>query len=234
MKIGILDDERSTAELLCEFVTEYLGKKNIRGDVRTFGDAKELLSAFDNSYDMLLLDIEMPGMNGMEAAHEIRKTNGSVVIVFVTNMTQYAIEGYEVDAADYILKPLDYFEFALKFEKAIGKIYTIRDKNISLKTDSGTAVVKISSLQYVEVLRNYLYYHTDSGELRVRGTMKNAEAELSGCDFSRINNGYLVNMRRITNINGYTVVLDGNTELIISRGRKADFMQEYLKFTGRI
>ncbi len=232
MKIGILDDEKASAELLGEFITEYLQKKNRTAEIELFGNSAELLASFDASFDILFLDIEMPGMNGIQAAHEIRKKNKDVVIVFVTNMAQYAIEGYEVAAADYVLKPLDYFEFSLKFGKVLAKLSLRREKTLTLKTDNGTAVIKPSSLQYVEVLRNYLYYHTDQGEMRVRGTMKNAENELDGCCFSRINNGYLVNMRRITKITGNIVILDGNTELLISRGRKSGFMQDYLRFTG--
>lgn len=119
MKIGILEDENVPMNTLISYLYRYMADNNMSFEVKAYSSSAAFLAEFDSSFDILLMDIEMKGLNGMEAAREIRRTNDSVVIIFITNMAKYAISGYEVHATDYILKPVSYPDFAIKFKRAM-------------------------------------------------------------------------------------------------------------------
>ena len=117
-RIGIAEDDPSFQKTISEYIERYQKEKNIDIQASFFQDGNELVFKYEPIYDVLLLDIEMPKMNGMDAAREIRKRDQRVLIIFITNMAQYAINGYEVGALDFVLKPIKYFSFSMKLEKA--------------------------------------------------------------------------------------------------------------------
>ncbi|HAV28139.1 MAG TPA: DNA-binding response regulator, partial [Lachnospiraceae bacterium] len=122
VKIAIVEDEDLYADQLNEFINKYAGESHeIIRQVR-FYDGDEIAEKYDGSYDIILMDIQMKFMDGMSAAEEIRKRDRNVIIMFITNRVDYAIRGYEVDALDYIVKPVSYFSFARKLERAISRI----------------------------------------------------------------------------------------------------------------
>lgn len=104
LHVGIVEDEAGSRRLLREMIEKYALENQKEIAVREFSDGTEIVENYRPDYDILLLDIEMPAMNGMEAAEKIRETDPEVVLVFITNMAQYAIKGYQVDALDFILK----------------------------------------------------------------------------------------------------------------------------------
>mgnify|MGYP003379117498 CR=1 FL=1 len=119
MRIAIVEDEAEQREQLRSYILQYAGETSRSFDVVTFFNALELLEDYTPQYDIILLDIEMPGLNGMEAAERLRLVDGDVVLMFVTNMAQYAINGYAVGALDFVLKPVTYGQLALKLKKAM-------------------------------------------------------------------------------------------------------------------
>ena len=115
----------------------------------------------------------MPGLNGMEAAEQIRQVDENVVLMFITNMIQYAIRGYSVGALDFVMKPVNYYTFSLKLTRAIGRIQK-KDKEILLKLQDSVKKVPVDTIRYVEIQNRMLYYYTSRGEYVVRGTIKSA------------------------------------------------------------
>ena len=133
------------------------------------------------------MDIEMPNMDGLSAARRMREIDSNVALVFVTNLARYAINGYEVSALDYILKPLDYDAFYLKMQKVLRYCQTQqqrRQQSVVIPTAGGNIHLPLSELLYVEVVSHTLIYHTLSHDYETYGTLKNVEKKLSPQVFS--------------------------------------------------
>ena len=177
------------------------------------------------------MDIQMPNMDGMSAAAELRRIDKTVSIVFITNLIQYAQKGYEVDAVAYLLKPVKYYDFALKFRKALGIYAMNEEQDITINIASGMCRVSTDKLMYVEIVRHKLLYHFVDDILEVTGVLQKAEDELKRYGFLRCNQCYLVNPKFIKSVNGMTVRV-GNDELAISRPRKSAFMTELANWYG--
>ena len=119
VKIAIVDDESTAVSLLEGCLHQYAEETGTAMQWEQFPDAEAFLKSDIHAFDIVFMDIDMPGRNGIEASRALRERNQSIVLLFVTNLAQYAIAGYEVDALDYILKPINYFSFKLKIQKAL-------------------------------------------------------------------------------------------------------------------
>lgn len=231
MKIAIVDDERKVTDLLEGYIRRFEQEHNVLVGVSVFHHPNDFLGSFSESYDLILMDIEMPGLNGIETAREIRRMDKRVVIIFITNMAQYAINGYEVEALDFVIKPLAYADFVMKLQKAMRYIARNQDKKIAINTSDGVVHIDISDLLFVEVIRHYLVFHTLNGDYTVRGVMKETEIELSSYHFVRSNHCYLVNLRHVETIRGNMVKV-GSHDLQISRNKKNEFLMEFTRYIG--
>lgn len=239
MRVAIVDDENEMTEQIYAFLEKFQREKAVymeidvyhRGDAFVQGYKKEFDDDFGYTYDLIILDVEMPGINGIETAKEIRKVDTRAIIMFITNLAEYAIHGYEVEAVDYVLKPITYDDFSMKIFKALRYIERNVKKQIILHTSEGDIPVLVSDIYYVEVVRHYLYYYTSSGKYEVRGVMKELELELQGMNFKRCNQSYLVNLAHVRAIRGNDVVV-GEDYVPISRNKKSDFMDAFAKYVG--
>ena len=223
--IAIVEDNDNDASLLESHIAQISEAEKTTFNVVRFTSAVEFLKDFKPIYSIILLDVEMPGMNGVEASTEIRKLDKTCSIIFVTNLIQYAQKGYEVDAVAYLIKPVQYFDFALKFKKALD-IYSLNEnKDFTVKSTKGECRISTNKLMYVEVIRHRLYYHMVEETLEVAGTITKAEEELKSFGFLKCNQCYLINPRFISRIHGYDITV-GNDTLLISRPRKKIFLEE--------
>lgn len=227
MKIAIVDDEKKQREQLNEYVLRYLREIGQVAECALFSSSIDFVSDYTH-YDIILLDIEMPDLNGMDAARKIRRTDTEAVIIFITRMAQYAICGYEVDALDFMVKPVSYFNLSVKFEKAFRSIP--RKKICSVISDGTTYLLDERDIFYIEGSNQHVIYHTFRGNYKVYKTLKAVESTL-GKEFSRCNNSFIVNMRYLTCINGTDAVVCGE-RLPISRGRKKLFMEDVNRYLG--
>ncbi len=231
VKIAIVEDEDLYADQLNEFINKYADESHeIIRQVR-FYDGDEIAEKYDGSYDIILMDIQMKFMDGMSAAEEIRKRDRNVIIMFITNRVDYAIRGYEVDALDYIVKPVSYFSFARKLERAISRIPDKEDVTITLNYPQGMVRLRVDDIFYAESEGHNLVYHTVQGEYRIRRKMSEAEVELVPHGFFRSNKGYLVNLKHVDGVQDGCCLIAGQ-KLLISRSRKADFMLAMMENIG--
>lgn len=198
-------------------------------ETSVFSSADELLNNRPGENDILILDIDMPGMNGMDAARAIRSTDQRVVILFITNMAQYAINGYEVDAVDYVIKPIGYYDFVMKLKKALRRMNRLQPEQLAIDSEQGLRRVAVAEILYVEVMGHYLIYHTVADQFRVRGSMKEAESFLLRHHFYRCHKSYLVNLAHVSNIQSGQVSVSGE-QLPLGRTFKDSLMSAYLRY----
>jgi len=233
MNIAIVEDERDCSDLLLGFLARFKEKaKDFSYEAEVFASGEAFLSS-PKRFSLLFLDIELTGMNGLEMARKLRKRDKDIVILFVTSLGQYAINGYEVDALDFCLKPLEYPDFEMKMGKVLRHLQREDHQKIHLHTvDNAQVVFEANDLYYVEVIKHYLIFHTREGDYRVRGTMHDLEAKFYSPCFFRTNSGYLVNMKYVTEVRGDELTLNGQTVLTISRSRKNAFLSAFASFLG--
>ncbi|MBE6135952.1 MAG: response regulator transcription factor [Erysipelotrichaceae bacterium] len=223
--IAIVEDNDNDAKLLQSFIINISEKEHTEYNVVRFHDATSFLKDYKPIYAVVLLDVEMPNMNGVEASGELRKIDKSCSIIFVTNLIQYAQKGYEVDAVAYLIKPVQYFDFSLKFKKAISLYSLNEDKDYLVKAGKGIYHISTNKLMFVEVIRHRLYYHLVDEVIEVTGTISKAEEELKDYGFLKCNQCYLVNPNYISKIEGLELTV-GSSVLLISRPRKKIFLEE--------
>lgn len=231
LHIAIAEDDPVCARQLCQFI-ETFGRESTQAfTTAVFSDGEKLVAAYNAQFDIILMDVEMPVMDGMTAAGYIRRMDPAVVIIFITNMAQYAIKGYEVDALDYVLKPISYFSFTQRLSRAISRIQARRKAYVTLPVKGGTMRLESGDLYYVESQGHQLFYHTRSGVYQASGTIQQAEQDLEGMGFFRCNKGYLVNLEHVDGIQENCARVKGDS-LLISRGRRAAFMKALADYVG--
>ncbi|RGG29655.1 DNA-binding response regulator [Ruminococcus sp. AF25-17] len=230
MKVAIVDDEQRVRDTLKEYIAQFSEESEIKLDVETFESGDLLLKNYKKIYDIIIFDIDMPGTNGMNTARKIREKDQVVTIIFITNIAQYAINGYEVDAVDYIIKPISYYDFSMKFHRTVAKAVQKEDHVILIETAEGTRRVHVSSIMYVEVLSHYLYFHTQERVYKARGSMSNIERELNAFFFQRVHRSFIINLEYVEAMDGKSVTVCGN-KIPLGRGYKDQLMQSYMKYS---
>ena len=223
INLAIVEDEDSYAQQLTEFVTRFQKESGNTFRITRFKDGDEITNGYRGQFDIILMDIEMKLMDGMTAAEEIRKLDQKVVIMFITNMTNYAIRGYQVDALDYVLKPVSYFAFSQKLDRAISRIKKSSSNIISIDMGAGVKKLDVDNIFYIESEGHNLNFYTSAGEFTIRARLADFEQQLSPYDFFRSNKGYLVNLKYVDGVENGACIIDGK-QLQISRSRKNDFM----------
>lgn len=233
LKIGILEDEKSQSDELMNFLEQYRSAHpDFQYTATVFDTAGRLLFNYANDYDLLFMDIRLPDMLGMDAARQIRKMDENVMIVFVTNLTQYAIEGYSVNAYDYILKPLLFGAFSAKLSRILKVLnHRCRGEWILVQTKQERFHIETGSILYIEVDSHDLVFHTEGREYHVWGTLAQYEEKLPAGFFSRCKACYLVNLRYVDAVCGNTVTVHG-IELAVSRNRRKDFLSDLARYKG--
>lgn len=233
IKIAIVEDEELYAKQLNEYLRQYERENGEAIEVTIYSDGDRIVDKYQSQYDIILMDIEMKFMDGMSAAEEIRKIDTEVVIIFITNMTQYAIRGYAVDALDYVLKPVSYFALSQRLNRAIGRMRKRESKMIMVNMKGGIVRLNIANIYYIESQGHTLILHTILGDYETSGTMKEMEGKLLDMNFCRGNKGYLINLQHVDGISdGCAIVKD--ERLIISRARKKEFMEALTKYWGEV
>ncbi|WP_099466845.1 LytR/AlgR family response regulator transcription factor [Konateibacter massiliensis] len=234
MRIAIVEDERSYQEQMIKYLTDFEQEYDTVIRPQVFSDGDEIVEAYENGnnqWSIIFLDIKMKNKNGIETAREIRKRDNDVVIIFITSLMQYAIKGYEVDALDFVLKPISYGQFALKMKKALNSVKKRESRFLVLFKGQRMDKVSTDDIRYIEVQNHYLHIVTKAHTYKMRGTMQEIEKELSNLPFARCSNAYLVNLKHVKQVTKDTVYL-ADTELSITRTKKAGFLQQFSDYLG--
>lgn len=231
-RIAVVEDEEQYREEVCQYIDKYQAEHKLEFSVTTYTDGQEIVDDGEHHYDIIFFDIEMAQLNGMDAAKLIRQRDADVVMVFITNMAQYAIEGYEVGALDFVLKPIDYYGFAFRLERAISRVHGRRDNlEFAITTQGGIKKLNSNDIYYVEIENRFLHYYTAEGDFAQRGTLQSAEEMFRDYHFVKCNHWYLVNLKYVTEIEDNIVCVAGS-KLEISRRNRAHFLKEVTDYIG--
>ena len=229
MRIAVVDDEAAMREQLAGFIDRFGRENGLELAVTDFPSGDAFWAEFHSDWDIILFDIDMPGMNGIETARKVRQADEDVTILFITNVAQYAINGYEVDAVDYVIKPIGYYDFALKFTKALRRAGRRGSRRLLLDTTAGQVAVEANEILYVEAKGHYLLYKTAQAEHFVRGSISEHEKSLRDYHFQRVQKSFLVNLARIENIKTAELTVGGLTVPVSKLYREA-LMKAYLRY----
>ena len=230
--INVVEDDLETAKLLASYLQQYAASKGMEIAVSLFSNAFDFLEGYGEHVDAVFLDIEMPGMTGMEAAKRLREKDSNVIIVFATNLAQFAIEGYSVNALDFILKPFSYPAMELKFDRIFSELsHKSKEATITLTRKDGVQIVAVNEICYVEVRNHSLIYHLEKKSITSWGSLSSAAKELAPHHFSLANACYLVNLRHVQGIEGNDVVVNGE-RLAISKNKRKTFLGDLALYYG--
>lgn len=232
-RIAILEDEPQAEKVLAQHLARYGKERGEDYQVVWYSSALEFEET-KQQFDLIFMDIQMPGITGMEAAQTLRMYDVETPIIFVTNLAQYAIKGYEVDALDFIVKPVTYGDFRMRMDRAMRHVRRTANQTVVINTREGVRVVPVSEIEYLEVSNHSLVYHLWSEEepLTMHGSLAKAEQELAGGPFVRISNNCLVNMNQIRSVRGMEIKTRGGDSLYLSRSRKKEAVATITSFLG--
>lgn len=233
--IASIEDNPDEESVLRAHLERYSKEKSIELDITWFSSAFEFISQ-KRSFDIILMDIDLPGVNGMEAATLLRTYDEETPLIFVTNLAQYAVKGYEVNALDFIVKPVGYNSFSVRLDKAMRILQRKKGKTIAIYTRDTLRVLSTSDIAYIEVVNHDLIYHVaENGadeRVQVRATLKSAEAELDPTSFTRISNSCIINMGYVKRIQGDALHMKNGDTLYFSRSRKKPAMEALAAYLG--
>lgn len=234
LRVAIVEDDPQVQQQLCAYLRHYSQKRGLAFKTGVFSDGLQIAAEYTPEWDILFMDIQMPVMDGMEAARRIRQTDPEVVIIFITNMAQYAMKGYEVNALDFVLKPVDEAMFQKRLEAAVSRLSHRSKQYLALRSRSGIFKLDTDAIRCIQVFQHNLQISLAGGETRTaRGTINQVETQLDPLQFSKCNSGAIVNLRYVTEIRGEDVLLDGMV-ISLSRRRRKPFLQAMADYLGGV
>lgn len=232
VSVAIVEDDPGYTKRLREYLKKYEEEYREPLQVTAYSDGDEIVENYRGQFDLILMDIEMRFMDGMAAAEQIRKQDSRVIIIFITNMAQYAIRGYAVDVLDYVLKPISYFAFSQRIRRAMGRMKKREEHYVAINTKNGVYKIPASQLYWVESQGHRLTYHTKDAQYEsTTASIGKLEKELGSANFFRCNKCYLINLRFVTGIEKDDVLL-GDKNIPVSRAKKSDLKKALVTYMG--
>ena len=232
LNICIVEDDLSNTKLLSEYVERFCKEQGISFHIDSFTDGLDFLASYRPVYILIFMDIQLPSISGMDAAHRLREIDGHVSIIFVTNLLKYAIHGYEVQAFDYIVKPIHYFDFSARMKKFLKQIFREEEPAVLLPSGGQLQRIEIRDISYVEVVGHNLRYHAVGEEYTVKGSLVSAEQRLPSEYFVKCNSGILVNLNYVQALEKDRVKVAGDW-LPVSRPKRKEFSETVARFISK-
>ena len=233
---GFCDDDLSILSELRVLLDRYRVERNADIASAAFQSPLDLLAEVERGtrFDILLLDVVMPGENGIDTAREIRRYDQNVKIIFLTSSAEFAVESYTVGAYFYQLKPIWEESFFRLLDSVLAECVKSGGQSLILRCKSGITRVGLEKLEYCEVLGRALWLHLTDGTVLESGGMDRLCDQLAGYDnFLRIHRSYLVNLDHIKSIMPKTITMDSLAELPVPRGKYAELRDLYLEYAFR-
>ena len=234
IQIAIVEDQKEDQDRLREFLDRYQQENSLTFSVDVFSNATLFLSENKKDFDILFMDIEMPGINGFDASVKLREKDTKTVLVFITNLNQYAIKGYSVNAFDYINKPINYYSFSTMLRRAISKANYDKKTEVVINSNGTTMKVDISDIKYIEVINHKLIYHLDQQDLPSWTSLSSIKDIYLKKGFAMASVSLMINLRRIYSLYQDCVTLNdtNRTKLYLSRSQRKGFAQAFSEYVS--
>lgn len=231
MNIVICDDEASIREMLTEKILLRFPNANI-----TEAENGESLLLQEVEPDILFLDIQMPGRNGMETARELRKKWKDTILIFITALEEYVFEAFDVGAFHYIVKPFTDEKFCDVIDKAVAELNRYEkskseEKYIMIDTQGSHIQIPVGEIVYAEVFNRKVMLHTIREQIEFYGKLSDLEKTL-GEDFFRSHRAYLIHFKYVIKYTATTITME-NGEVLMAKANFSDFVKKYLKYNQR-
>lgn len=228
ISVAVVEDQEKDRNEMSKALSEYQHLHNVVFEVKYFKDGLDFLGD-KNFFDMVFLDIELPYMNGIKVAKKYRENNKNSILIFVTNMGKLAIQGYEVDATDFIVKPLRVPVFLTKMEKYVSIAKSKQKKSLLLHTKSADIFVNINDIRLIEVAEHKVYFYTANQTYEVWGTLKLYVSEMPPEEFVLCNSGCMVNLKYVESIGADTITCNGKV-ISLSRAKRKNVIEAATKY----
>ena len=221
--IAICEDETYLLEELRKKAEAYLKTRHYPAEIRTFTSGEDLLKEL-RSFDLILLDLVLPGINGLETA---KRLSSKSRIIFITSYREYAVDAFEVEAVHYLLKPVTDERLYQAMDRALKQFKQEDDRTLALIKSGSTHILPIRDILYCEVFDHRVCIHTAQGNYEYSGTLDMLEGKLDG-RFFRCHRSYLINMSHVVGQEKGTALVSNGNRVLISRRKQAEFMQRLL------
>lgn len=229
--VAIIEDEEIMSKQLISYFNKYGQENNETFSYGVFTNAESFLNEYKKQYSLVLMDINLPGINGMDCVKKLREIDDTVLVIFVTNLSQFAVDGYEVKAFDFVVKPISYYNFSLKLKRALTHLSSLSNYELVVSTKERKYIININQLAYIEIRSHTMIYHTLNENITGSGTLKSLYANLKKHHFAFCNQCYLVNLAFVKGIDdGFLLIND--EKIRIASSRKKAFMQELTAYIG--
>ena len=227
MKIAICDDEKQIIIDYSKIINEYLYENNIVCTVDDFTDGNSFLQ-LANEYDLVFLDYDLPDINGMEIARNIRENDGRIMIVFLTAYAEHVYDSFEVDAFRYLLKPVS----KEKIYETLNKFLNIYNHNRKITIPTNTAHISVDADEviYIEAAKKHTKVKTTGNEYIANKAISIYQTEIANPHFFRTHRGYIVNMRYISTVEKNTITLTNGEIVLVSSKCRDEFNKSYMNY----
>ena len=233
LHIAIVDDEPSVCDFLRQGTQSVLDNASLEGNISVFNSAEAFLASSAQPFHLVLLDIQMQGMDGMACAEMLRQRDSNVVIIFITSMVQYAVQGYLVEALDYIVKPVTEAQLQLSLGRALRKLQDRQPHTVAFRAGGVITPVSVEDVLYVEAVNHSAIAHTVRGEIPCGMTLSAVENLLAPYHFHRCHAAFLINLAKVERVQANDVVVAGVT-VPVSKHRRKAMMQAITAWWGKM
>ncbi len=236
IRIAICDDDRNDSERILGYVQEYFAQHEIEVEIRTFDHPDPMIEACrEYRPHIYLLDIVMPMLTGIQAARELRWDQPDAQVIFCTSEKSYALESFDVNPINYLLKPVDKDKLFATLDLAVSNVRTDDDRSISVRIKGGFCTLRIHEILYIDYRNHVVFYHMLSGKVISTPTLRIGFAEYMeennpGSGFVRCHESVAVNVEAIDKLTKTEITLRNDEVIPVSRGRYPEVLDAYMDF----
>lgn len=232
-QIAICDDDQSFIQDLKINLERYAVDTGREFCFFEFHDGTELLENYQPDFDLIFMDIKMEKLSGLKTAEEIRKTDSTVGLFFLTSLSQYVWKGYEYGAINYLLKPMKYGRLKMELDRFFSRYQGREEGYLSFSNDNGKYKVLYKNLRYAETQKRNVLLHFDGQEQVIYKNMKEIASLLEAQrQFARCHASFIVNMAYVKSVENLEAVLTTGERVPISQPKRKEFMAKLADFWG--